>query len=100
MNIDNLGNTFFCLVLIVQLVFFFTRGVEFISVCPLPVPCPVPVLVNGKVFFFLKKKATKRKETGKVCGKFVCLFVFGVVLCIGRQLELIVWDVWDGDSVR
>jgi len=51
-------------------------------------------------FFFLKKKATKRKETGKVCGK-VCLFVcFGDVLCIGRQLELIVWDVWDGDSVR
>jgi len=51
-NIDNLGNTFFCLVLIVQLVlFFFTRGFEFISICLLLVPCPVPVLVNGKVFF-------------------------------------------------
>jgi len=51
-------------------------------------------------FFFLEEESNKKKGNRESLWK-VCLFVcFGDVLCIGRQLELIVWDVWDGDSVR
>jgi len=51
-------------------------------------------------FFFLEEESNKKKGNRESLWK-VCLFVcFGDVLCIGRQLELIVWNVWDGDSVR
>ena len=73
MNVDNLGNTFFLFSSYRTISsFFFTRGVDFISVCPCPFPVPVPV--NGKVFFFFEEESNKKKGKERKQGKFVCLF--------------------------